>query len=194
MGYKFGMRSQFVITGQSTRTDPFYVLSAIAEAFVFIMISSSLVAVVAFYLIPSKSRFYNTRRSEEVNIDIVNARLAAQTAIAALSFRGLDSNADGVITQAEFAELFVASNPNITAEQANEMASHILKVADRNQQGNISFTEFAKCIAEDPKSLDLMYKNVARPKFEASSGRAAKRLEHPSEKWEERFTAEGKKY
>ena len=51
--YKFGMRSQFVIG--SPRADPFYVLSAIAEAFVFIMISSSLVAVVTFYLIPSKS-------------------------------------------------------------------------------------------------------------------------------------------
>ena len=43
------------------------VSAAIAEAFVFIMISSSLVAVVAFYLIPSKSRFYNTRRTEEGN-------------------------------------------------------------------------------------------------------------------------------
>lgn len=192
--YKFGMRSQFVITGQSTRTDPFYVLSAIAEAFVFIMISSSLVAVVAFYLIPSKSRFYNTRRTEEVNIDIVNARLAAQTAIAALSFRGLDKNGDGVISAEEFTQLFLQSNPKLTHDQAAAMASHILKVADTNMAGNISFSEFVKCISDDPKSLDLMYSNVARPKFEEGGAGAQKRLDPPFHMWEERVTAEGIKY
>ena len=188
--YKFGLKIVFTFSGRSTRTDVFVILSKVAEAFMFVMISSSIMAIVTFYLVPN-AKFYKTRRTEEVQFDVVNARLAAQTAMAINSFQQFDLDRNGKLSKAELMTAFRSKYPEDVAES---MTNHVMNIGDRNKNGVLEFSEFMHVIVEDQDSHTIML-DTLKPEFKKPvEGEKSAALPAPFQDWEERVTPQGMKY
>lgn len=186
--YKFGVKIVFTFEGTSTRTDVGVIIQKVGEAFVFVMLSSSIMSIIVFYLIPN-AKFFRTRRDEEVNFDHINARLAAQTAMGILSFKNLDCNHNGEVSVNELEKTFTSMYPPATAKA---MAVHIMELADTSGDGKLSFNEFMRIIVEDVKSFDIMLHSL-RPDYTPTQA-GAEKLPPPFQMWEKRTTPDGLPY
>ena len=189
--YKFGVKVVFTYTGSSTRMDFGVILTKIGEAFLFIMVSSTIMTIVTFYLVP-QSKFYRTRRTEEVNFDHVNARLAAQTAMGIVTYKALAKDSNGNVGVNSLTECFKQTYP---IETAKAMAKHVMELGDTDGGGTLEFNEFMRVIVEDVKSFDIMLHSL-RPHYEAAVGGVSDsmKLPAPFDMWEKRTTAEGIPY